>query len=131
MSSPLIIGCDVRDASDAAKKILLNKEVIALNQDFGGHSCYSIPVYGNPNVFVLVKPLLDGDYAVAFFNFGDTKAKAVLNFWDMGLSALSGCGFMFRDCIGHEDLGIQKDYFAPIVEAHGCKVYRCRLIEGK
>ena len=131
MSSPLIIGCDVRDASDAAKKILLNKEVIALNQDFGGHSCYSIPVYGNPNVFVLVKPLLDGDYAVAFFNFGDTKAKAVLNFWDMGLSALSGCGFMFRDCIEHEDLGIQKDYFAPIVEAHGCKVYRCRLIEGK
>ena len=131
MNSPLIIGCDMREMTDATKKILLNKEVIALNQDPGVHSCYSLPVYGNPDVFVLVKPLANGDYAIAFFNFGDAKAKAVLNFWDMGLSAAAGYAFEFRDCISHEDLGLQKEFFAPVVSPHGCKVYRCRLAQNR
>lgn len=131
MNSPLIIGCDVRTMTEETKKILLNEEVIALNQDIAGHSCYRIPVYGNPDVFALIKPLADGDYAIAYFNFGDAKARAVLNFWDAGLSSLSGYAFCFRDCIAHEDLGIQKEFFAPVVNAHGCKVYRCRLVNQK
>ena len=110
----------------------MNKEVIALNQDAAGHSCSKIPVYANPDVFILEKPLANGDYALAFFNFGDAKAKAVLNFWDMGLSASAGYAFHIRDCIAHEDMGSQKEFLAPVVEPHGCKVYRCRLVkEGK
>ena len=129
MNSPLIIGCDVRSMTEETKKILINKEVIALNQDAAGHSCCKIPVYANPDVFILEKPLANGDYALAFFNFGDAKAKAVLNFWDMGLSASVGCAFRIRDCIAHEDLGNQKEFLAPVVEPHGCKVYRCQLVK--
>lgn len=129
MNSPLIIGCDLRSLSETSKSILLNREMIALNQDSGVHSCYSLPVYGNPDVFVLIKPLANGDYAIAFFNYGDQKAKAVLNFWDMGLSAKSEYAFFFRDCISHEDLGIQKEFFTPVISPHGCKVYRCHLVK--
>ena len=128
MNSPLIIGCDVRSMTEETKKILMNQEVIALNQDLAGHSCCKIPVYANPDVFILEKPLANGDYALAFFNFGDAKAKAVLNFWDLGLSASSGCALQVRDCIAHQDLGSRKEFLAPIVEPHGCKVYRCTLV---
>lgn len=131
MNSPLIIGCDVRDMTEETKKILMNTEVIALNQDVAGRSFCKIPVYANPDVFILEKPLANGDYALAFFNFGDAKAKTVLNFWDLGLSTISGCALQVRDCIAHEDLGLQKEFLAPVVEPHGCKVYRCRLVNGE
>ena len=62
MNSPLIIGCDVRDMTEETKKILMNTEVIALNQDVAGRSFCKIPVYANPDVFILEKPLANGDY---------------------------------------------------------------------
>lgn len=131
MNSPLILGCDVRSMTETTKQILLNREIIALNQDATCRSCCRIPVYANPDVFILMKPLANGDYALAFFNFGDTKAKAVLNFWDLGLSKQSRCAFFVRDCIAQEDVGIRTEFLAPVVEPHGCRVYRCRLIAGE
>lgn len=128
MNSPLIIGCDVRDMTEETKKILMNQEVIEINQDAAGHSCCKIPVYANPDVFILEKPLANGDYALAFFNFGDAKAKAVLNFWDLGLTASCGHALQIRDCIAHKELGNKKEFLAPVLEPHGCKVYRCRLV---
>ncbi len=38
LNSPLIIGCDIRNMDDSAKAILMNKDVIAINQDLGGIS---------------------------------------------------------------------------------------------
>ena len=32
MNSPLMIGCDVRNLTEETKKILLNKDLIAINQ---------------------------------------------------------------------------------------------------
>lgn len=129
MNSPLIIGCDVRSMTEETKKILMNREVIALNQDAAGNSCSKIQVYANPDVFILEKPLANGDYALAFFNFGDAKARAVLNFWDLGLSAGAGYAFEVRDCLAQKDLGIRREFLAPTVEPHGCEVYRCRLVK--
>ena len=129
MNSPLIIGCDVRSMTEETKKILMNQEVIALNQDAAGHSCSKIPVYANPDVFILEKPLANGDYALGFFNFGDAKAKAVLNFWDLGLSTSSGYALEVRDCIAGKDIGVCREFLAPVVEPHGCMVYRCRLVK--
>lgn len=131
MNSPLIIGCDIRHMSEKAKEILTNPDMIALNQDPECRSCYRIDVYGNPDTFVLVKPLSDGDYALGFFNFSDVAAKVSLDFWDMGLSGAYGQGLLFHDCFTHEEIGIQKEFFAPLVAAHGSKVYRCSIAEDK
>ena len=35
MTSPLMIGCDIRNMNEATHKILANKEIIAINQDRG------------------------------------------------------------------------------------------------
>ncbi|MCI6732688.1 MAG: glycoside hydrolase family 27 protein [Lachnospiraceae bacterium] len=130
LNSPLIIGCDVRSLSDRAREILTNKELIAINQDPECRSCYRLPVYVNPDAFILVKVLNDGDYAIGFFNFSDTAVRIPLHFWDMGLSLSAAAGMEFHDCISHEDLGLHKEVFAATVEVHGCKVYRCHPVKN-
>jgi alpha-galactosidase len=129
MNSPLIIGCDIRSMTDKAKEILTNSDVIAINQDPDCRSCYKLDTFSSPDTFILVKPLSDGDYAVGFFNFGDASAYVELHFWDMGLSLNAGFGLDFYDCISHEPLGVQSEYFSVTVDSHGSKLYRCRLRE--
>jgi alpha-galactosidase len=46
MKAPLIIGCDIRNMSSETKSILLNKEVIAINQDpLGKQGCVVSQTY--------------------------------------------------------------------------------------
>lgn len=129
MNAPLIIGCDIRTMSPKAKEILTNRELIAINQDCEGRSCYQLEVYGNPDAFVLVRALSDGDYAVGFFNFGDAPFNVSLDFWDMGLSSAAGYGMKVRDCYSHEDLGLYREFFAPLIQPHGSRVYRFEVSE--
>lgn len=129
MNAPLIIGCDIRSLSDKAREILTNREVIDINQDIEGRGCYRLDVWGSPDAFVLVRPLSGGDYALGFFNFGDAPFDVSLDFWDLGLSSAAGYGLRLRDCLSHEDLGIHREYFAPRVLPHGCRVFRCRGVK--
>ncbi len=45
LQSPLMIGCDIRHMDEATRKILLNRAVIALNQD---ESCHQAYIANNP-----------------------------------------------------------------------------------
>ena len=127
MNSPLIMGCDVRNVTPAAREILLNHELIALNQDILGRACYTLPVYANEEAFILVKPLADGDYAVGFFNFSEKTHRCAIEFWDLGLSASAGSRIRIRDCIRHCEKGEFCEYFDTEIPAHGCAVYRFRI----
>ena len=40
LNSPLVIGCDVRNMTEETRRILLNREVIAVNQDVSGRQPY-------------------------------------------------------------------------------------------
>lgn len=123
------MGCDIRTLSPKAKEILTNREVIALNQDPDQRGCYKLDVFGNPDVFALVKPLSDGEYALGFFNFGDAPFAPTLPLWDLGLSTAAGYGLEVRDCLSHEELGLQREYLAPLVLPHGCRVFRVRTVK--
>lgn len=70
---------------------------------------------GNPDAFILVKQLSGAEYAVGFFNLGDSNARIELSFWDMGLPASSGMGLTFRDCLNHMDMGLQTEFYAQTV----------------
>jgi alpha-galactosidase len=113
--------------NEETRRILTNREVIAVNQDPEGRSCHRLPTYGSPDAFILAKQLSGGDFAIGFFNFGDAAAHVELHFWDMGLPLSSGFGMDFHDCLTGKELGLQRESFAQKVEAHGCRVYRCRL----
>lgn len=129
MNSPLMIGCDVRKLADEAKKILMNQDLIAINQDIECRNPFPLNCISNsPDVFTLVKFLSNGDIAVAMFNMGDVPAMVTLDFWDMGLSVGTGKGLVFYDCIEHENMGTKKEMFSEAVAAHGSKVYRCKVV---
>lgn len=129
MNSPLMIGCDVRNLTDETKKILMNQDLIAINQDIECRSPFQLNCVSNsPDAFTLVKFLSNGDIAVAMFNMGDVPAMVTLDFWDMGLSASADKSLEFYDCIEHKNIGTKKEIFSEVVSAHGSKVYRCKVI---
>ena len=130
MNSPLMIGCDIRHMTPATKEILTNKDVIAINQDIECRGPYCIKQWNNPdNVFSLVKPLSNGDYAIGMFNFGDRAGEMSLQFWDIGLTTASGRGLSVYDCWKHEELGTFTERFCTTVEPHGCVVLRAKVVK--
>ena len=132
MNSPLMIGCDVRNLTEETKKILLNKDLIAINQDTECRAPFRVNCLSNsPDVFILVKFLSNGDVAVGMFNMGDVPSMAVVDFWDLGLTVSSGMALEFYDCIDHENLGKKRERFSVKVPAHGSKVYRCKVVPRK
>lgn len=132
MNSPLMIGCDVRILTNETKKILLNKDLIAINQDIGCRAPFRVNCLSNsPDTFTLIKFLSDGDIAIGMFNMGDVSTMVVVDFWDLGMTVNSGMSLDFYDCIAHENLGKQNERFSAKVPAHGSRVYRCRMVPRK
>ncbi|WP_317969919.1 glycoside hydrolase family 27 protein [Paenibacillus sp. CCS19] len=133
MGSPLMIGCDVRSANEATKDILLNRDIIAINQDAEGRGAYRIKpepnwFHGN-DVFMLVKVLSDGDLAFGFFNLSDHQREVPLLFWDVGIPNAAGMSLSLYDCWEHKELGVFQERFAPHVRAHDCVIVRAKLVK--
>ena len=130
MSSPLMIGCDVRNMTPAARDILTNPEIIAINQDPEGRMPYTMQQWDDVFCHILVKPLSNGDYALGFFNMGDDNNRlASIQFWDMGLPTAAGYGFKLRDVWAHEDAGVAAEGHREWIPPHCCKVYRASLVK--
>ena len=130
MNSPLMIGCDIRKMSESTKNILMNKDVIALNQDPECRGPYCIKQWNNrDNVMTLIKPMVDGSYGIVMFNLGDKKSEMSLQFLDMGLPFSSGRGLSMYNCWTHEEEGVFTERYVTQVESHDCVVLRARVVK--
>ncbi|MBQ7783131.1 MAG: glycoside hydrolase family 27 protein [Oscillospiraceae bacterium] len=131
MNSPLMIGCDIRSMTDTTREILMNKDVIAINQDIECRGPYCIKQWNNPeNVFALIKPLSGGDYAVGMFNFGDKTSEMSLQFYDIGLPSASGRGLEVYDCYKHETIGTYTYSIAVEIPSHYCMMFSCKVVKA-
>lgn len=72
LAAPLIIGSDVKSLSQSTIDMLTNREVLAIDQDPLGRQGTAVSTDGALQVWV--KPLVNGDRAVALFNRGETAA---------------------------------------------------------
>jgi alpha-galactosidase len=70
MASPLIAGNDLRNMSEATRKILTNKNILAVNQDKLGIQAMKYIHAGDLMVFT--KPLANNEWAFLFLNRGDS-----------------------------------------------------------
>ncbi len=125
LAAPLMIGCDVRNMSQATSDILLNTEVIALNQDLLGRQGYKVGSidWGGEQAQVWAKPLLDGSIAVAMFNLGDMQGRRIAVAWEsLGLHDRRPC--TVRDLWAHEDLGTFTSSFSARVDSHDVMLVR-------
>jgi hypothetical protein len=66
VAAPLIMGNDLRTVTDEMKAILLNKEVIAIDQDPAGKAGIRVSPKGATEVWA--RELADGSIAVALYN---------------------------------------------------------------
>ena len=98
MNSPLMIGCDIRNMSEATHKILTNKEVIALNQDPEGRQAYSMEQWNNSDVKIYVKPMSDGSLGIGFFNMGDADGEDPCSSMTSGFRHCRDTGFISATC---------------------------------
>ncbi len=81
--SPLMIGCDVRALDEEAAALLMNREVLAVNQDALGTPARRVKQAGSCEVWK--KPLADGAVAVALLNRGSAGSDVTLKASDIGL----------------------------------------------
>lgn len=88
LNAPLLAGNDLRSMSDATKKILLNKELLAVNQDWGGKQGHKIRDDGDTEVWA--KPMSDGSRVVVLFNRGAAPATLSATAQEIGAPAASG-----------------------------------------
>ncbi|ARF54252.1 hypothetical protein B1H19_08630 [Streptomyces gilvosporeus] len=119
MSAPLLIGSDLRTATPETLAILGNKDVIALDQDALGKQ--ATVVASDSGRWTLVKPLANGDRAVALFNETGTPQRLSTTARDVGLPQADR--YRLRDLWQHRTSQTTGAVSAT-VPAHGIAVYR-------
>jgi len=115
MTSPLIAGNDITSMSVATRDILLNKEVIAVNQDRLGQQGRRVRDDGDQEVWS--KPLSDGSRAVILFNRAEKPAEIAVQWPEIGLTRSVRASV--RDLWNHKSVGNIAGRYAAIVPAHG------------
>jgi alpha-galactosidase len=119
MAAPLIAGNDVRALSEATRDILLNREVIAVDQDSMGVQGTLVSERA-PELQVWMKPLADGSRAVALLNRSALQTVIGASWWRLQLSGPAHV----RDLWAHADLGTVTGHVSATVPAHGVVMLR-------
>jgi alpha-galactosidase len=119
-SAPLLAGNDLEHMSADTKSILLNKEVIAVDQDTMGLQARRVKKDGDLEVWS--KQLADGGRAVLLLNRGKAAATITADWTDLGYpKALSAS---VRDLWAKKDLGKKSGSFGAEVPSHGVVMVR-------
>jgi alpha-galactosidase len=126
MASPLLVGTDLRRATPQTMSILLNKDVIAIDQDSLGVQGRVVKSDGTHQVFA--KPLANGDVAVALYNSGDTAATISSTAAQAGLPKAQGA-YTLTD-LWSKGVTETAGTISAHVPAHGTVLYRVHTAGG-
>ncbi len=121
MASPLIATNDVRNMNDETKRILMNEEAIAVDQDALGKQ--GVLKINSKKWNVFLKPLANGDYAIAILNRSDEAQTADINFSDLGLDGK----YETRDLWKHAIVGNSKKY-SGLLQSHETILLRLKSL---
>jgi alpha-galactosidase len=104
--------------SDTTRSILLNKEVIAIDQDSLGKQASPVK---NGKFETWVKPLKDGSVAVGVVNLDSAATSASVKASDL---PLKGAVRSARDLWTHADVKFANGEYTATVPAHGVLLLR-------
>lgn len=126
-SSPLIMGCDMRKVSKESLEVMMNKDLIAMNQDKLG---LGAPVVQSENgIYVVAKDMeriMGPKRAVVVMNLSENKGAINVNLEALGFKG----PVKIYDCFTHEEIqDFNPDtYFRVPLEPHASVAY---FITGK
>jgi len=123
LAAPLIAGNDLQDMSPATKEILLNREVIAVDQDKLGKQGRRVALDGDKDIWA--RPLAGGDMAVGLFNKGNDDAEITVKWSDLRLAG----PLTLRDLWKHSDSESEDAQFTAKVPKHGVVLMRVHQLK--
>jgi alpha-galactosidase len=117
-AAPLLAGNDIRSMTAVTKSILMNKEVIAIDQDPLGKQASPVK---QGDMETWVKPLSDGSVAVGVVNLGSSAAQASVHASDLHLAhAVTKT----VDLWSHKEVKFVSGAYAAPVPPHGVLLLR-------
>ena len=108
----LFRSTDVRIMEPETVAMLINREVLAVDQDTGGKPGKRVAQAGKTEVWA--KPLADGSVAVAFFNRGNDSAPVAVSWQQLGIAG----EHQVRDLWWRENLGRANNRYIVFLTAH-------------
>ncbi len=143
VGSPLMMGADLRKLLPEYKELLQNKTLLRINQDAECRPPYIVrrggvrtPDNENPlhpwkypanTALVLMRYLTNSEIALMYINLADADGEIHSEFIDFGLSINSQVALNMTDVFTGEQFASVRNCFNPLVKAHDCKLYMCRL----
>ena len=127
LAAPLMAGNDLNNMSDDTKRILTNKEVIAIDQDPLGIQAHLAVALGDRQIWV--KQLEGGQWAVCFFNRGETEWNLNFNWNDIPELRATGDYYKVYDLWQHKTIAktTAKNVVSSI-PSHGVLMVRLTLL---
>ncbi len=119
LAAPLLAGNDLEHMTQDTRDILLNKDLIAIDQDPAGHEADRL--YTQGQIEVWGRTLADGSHAVGIFNRLDATLSVSVPIARLGLP--HGASH-FRDLWNHTDLQQSGDTLNTLVLPHGVVLLR-------
>jgi alpha-galactosidase len=114
LAAPLLAGNDIRTMSDETKSILLNREVIAIDQDPLVKPARLLSKTASTDT--VVRSLKGDALAVGLFNRGGQPTEMSIKWADLDLA---GKKFTVRDLWKHSAVPVTGDGYSVMVAAHG------------
>ncbi len=123
MAAPLIAGNDVAHMNEATRSVLMNRDVIAVDQDRLGHAGRRVRKEGDLEVWS--RDLADGSRAVLLLNRGPAAAPISFKWSEVGFP--DSFSLRVRDLWEARELGASSgSYTANSVPSHGVKMLLLR-----
>ena len=120
LAAPLLAGNDLSKMTPQTLNILLNKDVIAVDQDALGKQGDRVSEVGPYEVWM--KPLSHGEEAVALFNRGTSDYPISFNLKEVGFTHPVHA----RDLWQHKDIAMIRDSYTAVVPRHGVVMLRLK-----
>ena len=117
MASPLAMTNDLRKVSDDDRRILLNPEIIAINQDPLGKGAERKVM--NENYQIFVRPLANGTHAVALLNTCDKPLTLTADLTELVMPGK----YTIRDVWQHKDIAHKTSKWKGRVMPHETRVF--------
>ena len=134
MGSPLMIGCDIRNMDETTRKILSNKDLIAINQDADCRQLIKLEMnwpWVYPELQAYARMLENGDIAVGFFNTApEVHMKFFLGLEQLGLPESTGQTLEMHELWTGETVICKSGTAMFELEPNDCKVYRCKVVDA-
>lgn len=130
MGSPLMIGCDVRNMSQAALDILSNEEVIRINQDKACRQPVKlVGTWSGEDLLLYSRQLESGDLAIGLFNMGEGEAYARLNLDEVGLPYSTGKTLEVRELWTGETSKVKNSTLTWCLKPYDCALLRAKVVD--